>query len=118
MECFNVNPCKPQTPFCCSRGPCTKKSCGHAAGDRRWGRWLGEKVAEEAAREGTSNGKSEQGGPPKHVGRDAGTLQWWGVRPGSVTGVESEESIKLPCTTAAGFYAQHDEAAASGVRAM
>ena len=48
------------TPFCCSRGPSAsapkskgqatemqRGMSGQAAGERRWGRWLSEKVAEE-----------------------------------------------------------------------
>ena len=105
---------------------------GHAAGERRGGRWLGEKVAEErrisvdigcpgewqgkeAGREGTGSSEGEQGGPPKHVSRYACTLQWWGCRPGAGAGNEPEESNSLGAPPAAGFYAEHDEAAAAGV---
>ena len=76
---------------------------GHAAGERRGGRWFGEKVAEErrisvdigcpgerqgkeAGREGTGSSEGEQGGPPKHVSGYACTLQWWGCRPGAGAG--------------------------------
>ena len=116
--------------FCCSRGPSasapkSRARLRQAAGERRWGRWLSEKVAEEgrisvdigctgkregegAACEGTRSGTCEQGGPPQHIGRDAGTLQWWGGRPGSATGKEPEEGNSFRAPSTAGFYAEHD----------
>ena len=128
----------PHTPFCCLRGPSAGRPrprpdyvgmSGHAAGERRGGRWFGEKIAEErrisvdigcpgerqgkeAGREGTG---SSEGGPPKHVSRYARTLQWWGCRPGAGAGNEPEESNSLGAPPAAGLNAEHDEAAAAGV---
>ena len=75
----------------------------------------GERQGKEAGREGTGSSEGEQGGPPKHVGRYACTLQGWGCRPGAGAGNEPEESNSLGAPPATGFYAEHDEAAAAGV---
>ena len=80
------------TPVTRSLCRSTKSCRGHAGGKKRRGRGLGKKVAEErrisidigstgegeqAGRKGPGRGECKEGGPPKHVGRNACTLQWW-----------------------------------------